>query len=356
MTGRLADQAQAVWDDVAADVPIRLGALHQDVFVMDDLQDTAEKRLGTAPWATDEVGVHRATKALARLGIAGPGRLDARRDRQRWSVPPERQSDWELICRAIHAHQTATIRDDLLRSQVRPGWVHPNIMVGHAATGRTYIKTPRLQGLGKREIARYIDLDLFIVDQSRAEPTVLAHLSGDAVLADDLAGDPYRALAGDLGIDRATAKRVFMSIPYGSGADRLAQDLGLTVDEAHAIVEGWRDRYCDAAVWCDDRVAEATTGRVRLYEGTRLRVEHAYQGPAYAGQGTGALLTHEWTVAAHETLPVGASLAWPVHDALVVEVADESTRDEAGRVLCDLLDDLTIPLRGEIEMETNDDD
>lgn len=59
---------------------------------------------------------------------------------------------------------------------------------------------------------------------------------------------------------------------------------------------------------------------------------------------------------AQHLCPVGASLAWPVHDALVVEVADESVGDEAGRVLCDLLDDLTIPLRGEIETETNDDD
>ncbi|MGC2941965.1 DNA polymerase [Brevibacterium sp. FAM 24638] len=349
MTGRLADQAQAVWNDVAADVPLRLDALHQDIFAMDDLQDTAEEHLGTAPWATDEVAVHRASKALARLGIAGPGRLESQRDRQRWSVPTERQWDWELICGAIHAHQTAPIRDDLLRSQVRPGWVHPDIVVGHATTGRTYIKTPRLQGLGKREIARYIDMDLLIVDQSRAEPTVLARLSGDTVLTEDLTGDPYWALADDLGIDRATAKRVFMSIPYGTGADRLAQDLDLTKDEAHAIVKGWRDRYADAAVWCDDRVAEAATGRVRLYDGTRLRVEHAYQGPAYVGQGTGALLTHEWTVAAHDALPDGAILAWPIHDALAVEICDEDVRPEAETVLLDTLGELSIPLRGDVE-------
>lgn len=208
---------------------------------------------------------------------------------------------------------------------------------------------PRLQSLSKRLISRYIDVDHVIVDQSRAEPTVLAHLSGDTVLADDLNGDPYQTLANDLGIDRATAKTIFMSIPYGTGAARLAQGLDLSVDEAHAIVGGWCERYPAAAAWCDDRVAEAASGHVQLYDGTRIGVSDAYQGPAYVGKGTGAPLTHEWTVASHEALPDGAILAWPIHDALAVEICDEDVRPEAETVLLNALSELSIPLHGDVE-------
>lgn len=349
-------QAQHVWDEVEAEMALHLDAIHADIFDAEDVENDAVSLLGAEPWATGELRAHEVRRALGRLGIAGPGRLYSRRDRECWFVPASRRPEWDLICRAIVSHQTAEDRKNLVESQIRPGWVRPRVHVGYAATGRSHIETPRLQGLGKKLIARYIDLPTLTVDQSRAEPTVLAHLSQDAVLAADLRGDPYAALASDLGIDRATAKRIFMSVPYGSGAARITRELGIDEDAAQAVIDGWRTRYADAAAWCDDRVAEARSGVVRLYDGTELRPGAPYLGPSHVGQGTGALLTHEWTVAAHEALPAGASLAWPVHDALVVEVADESVRDEAGRVLCDLLDDLTIPLRGEIEMETNDDD
>ena len=175
------------------------------------------------------------------------------------------------------------------------------------------------------------------------------------MLAADLRGDPYAALASDLGIDRATAKRIFMSVPYGSGAARITRELGIDEDAAQAVIDGWRTRYADAAAWwmtASRRRAPAwcasTTGRscgpVRPTWDRRTSARARGRCSRTSGPSPPT-----------RRCPRG-SLAWPVHDALVVEVADESVRDEAGRVLCDLLDDLTIPLRGEIEMETNDDD
>lgn len=353
---KITRKAMRTWKAVSREMPLRLDNIAADLAAGESAYERCLDLVGRDVVGTSERDKRRTAEALLAHGIAGQGSVTSKRDRAHWLVPAHSSYIWAAVVERIRTENLRQPLTDLLGAQVRPGWVRPIVKVDHASTGRTHVEAPRLQGLSKRLVARYIDVPTLIVDQSRAEPTVLAHLSQDAVLAADLRGDPYAALASDLGIDRATAKRIFMSVPYGSGAARITRELGIDEDAAQAVIDGWRTRYADAAAWCDDRVAEARSGVVRLYDGTELRPGAPYLGPSHVGQGTGALLTHEWTVAAHEALPAGASLAWPVHDALVVEVADESVRDEAGRVLCDLLDDLTIPLRGEIEMETNDDD
>lgn len=341
--------ARRIWRKAAREIPLDMGSIITDLDAADDARDKCLALLGRDAAGTSAHDERRMAEALLAHGITGLGRLDSSRDREGWLVPEYSLHIWNIVVDRIRRSQTQPMLDDLIQSQTHPGWVLPIIIPEYAPTGRTHIEAPRLQGLGRNIVARYINMDLVYVDQDAAEPNVMAHLSGDAQLADDLAGDPYRELAHDLGIDRAGAKRIFMSIPYGSGPDRIAAMLGLSRVDAADVIDQWFERYPDAAAWVDEVREEASSGHVTLFDGTRLAVETPHLAPSYVGQGTGAVLTHEWTIAVHDSLPDGAELAWPVHDALVVELLDEDARDHVGQIMINALRDLSIPLYGKVE-------
>lgn len=346
------ERAARVWAHHRRELPLDTAALLDAVEEHEAARDVVVGLLGRDVVDSSERGRRATAMALLPLGILGPGTVLSGTDRAEWVVPDDVTDVWDAVVRRVTTWQTRTGVEDLLRSQTRPGYIRPTVLVGHAATGRSHVEAPRMQGLSSEQVARFVAVPLVTVDQSRAEPTILAHLSGDAQLADDLDGDPYQVLADDLGVTRAIAKRAFMSIPYGTGVGRLESTLGVTRREAETIVEGWRSRYADAWAWCRQQVTNveaAGGGSVELYDGTQLEVEASYQAPAFICQGTGALLTHEWTVRAANAARRGelsGAPAWPVHDALVWEV-EEDAADEAADLLIDLLGELTIPLTGE---------
>lgn len=74
---------RALLDDVEAEMALNLDAIHDDVFDAADVQRDALALLGTPPWASSALGAHATRRALRCLGIAGPGRLESRRDRAR---------------------------------------------------------------------------------------------------------------------------------------------------------------------------------------------------------------------------------------------------------------------------------
>lgn len=87
-------QAQHVWDEVEAEMALHLDAIHADIFDAEDVENDAVSLLGAEPWATGELRAHEVRRALGRLGIAGPGRLYSRRDRECWFVPASRRPEW----------------------------------------------------------------------------------------------------------------------------------------------------------------------------------------------------------------------------------------------------------------------
>ncbi|SMX75884.1 DNA polymerase [Brevibacterium linens] len=342
-------KARRIWRKAAREMPLDMCSIITDLDAVDEARDKCIALLGRDAAGKSKHDERRTAEALLAHGITGLGRLDSSRDREGWLVPEYSRHIWETVVDRVRRSQTQPILEDLVQSQTHHGWVLPIVIPEHASTGRTHIEAPRLQGLSRDMVARYINMDLVYVDQVAAEPHVMAYLSGDAQLAADLTGDPYRELARDLGVDRSDAKSIFMSIPYGSGPDRIASMLRISRGDAVDVIDQWNARYPDAASWVDEVRDEAKTGQVRLFDGTRLSVESPHLGPSYVGQGTGAVLTHEWTIAVHSALPAEAELAWPVHDALVVELPDEDARDEIGQTMVDALSELSIPLHGKVE-------
>jgi DNA polymerase-1 len=155
---------------------------------------------------------------------------------------------------------------DALTTLVNPatGRVHTSFNQAVTATGRLSSSDPNLQNIPIRTaegrtlrsvfVAGEPGWSLLSADYSQVELRILAHLSGDETLLD--------AFRRDLDVHRATAARIFdvpleevtaelrgrakainFGIVYGMGAQRLARDTGITVDEARRFIEGYFAKY-----------------------------------------------------------------------------------------------------------------
>ena len=170
-------------------------------------------------------------------------------------------------------------------------------------------------------------------DLDRAEPSVAAWLSGDEALRDDLvAGDVYQGLGDRIGVDRGTAKIVFLSLLYGKGIARLAFDLDIEVEEAAEIKEELLAAYPDLRRWMRRTLKNAERGNGVTNGFGRwspLPRREAYKAVNTAAQGTaaGVLVRMVDNVIEHPLL--GADTLWlAVHDELILQVPEADTYDD----------------------------
>jgi DNA polymerase-1 len=163
---------------------------------------------------------------------------------------------------------------DALPRMVNPetGRIHANFHQAVAATGRLSVSDPNLQNMPLRseEGARIRQAfaasgsrgRLASFDYSQVELRLLAHLSGDPVLAEAFrqGEDVHRTTASRLfGIlpdevsaaQRAQAKVVNFGVLYGMGPVRLARELGLSRALATAFIEEHRRTLRGVAAYLD---------------------------------------------------------------------------------------------------------
>ncbi len=150
---------------------------------------------------------------------------------------------------------------DALLAQINPatGRVHTSFGLAHAQTGRLSSTDPNLQNIPIRtEIGRRIR-DAFVAapgklllsaDYSQIELRLAAHMCDVPALKEAFArGDDIHALAaaelfGEVNRDtRARAKTVNFSILYGISRWGLAGRLGVSNDEAQAIIDRYFERF-----------------------------------------------------------------------------------------------------------------
>lgn len=217
------------------------------------------------------------------------------------------------------------------------GRVYPKINIRNAKTGRGTVVEPCLTSLAKRN-RNLILADpgyVFVaLDFDRAEPTVAAALSEDAVLAQDLAtGDVYRELAlsvfgpldGATTESRSACKISFLALLYGRGAAGLGQQLNLTVEEARAVMDRIWGRYPQLRAYCRGLSSTVEAGtRIRTNSGRLLPVPNRgpYQAPNFMVQGTAADIFYRGVAAVVESLGVDV-LVLPVHDEILIQVRSE---------------------------------
>ncbi|MHB1191479.1 MAG: DNA polymerase I [Longimicrobiales bacterium] len=246
------------------------------------------------------------------------------------------------------------------------GRIHTSFNQTVAATGRLSSSNPNLQNIPIRNpLGREIRKGfvaapgmLFLgVDYSQIELRILAHFSGDEAFvtafrhgvdvhrqtASVIFGVPVEAVTPAM---RGQAKTVNFATLYGQGSFSLAQQLGISRDEARRFIETYFERFAGVRRYLDEQVEKAReVGYVETLLGRRRFVPELQSknwnirqfGERIAQntpiQGTAADLMKKAMIDVQSALDQaesGARILLQVHDELLLEVPEgevDATRD-----------------------------
>jgi DNA polymerase I len=261
---------------------------------------------------------------------------------------------------------------DALQQQINreTGRVHTSYSLSGAQTGRLSSTDPNLQNIPIRtEIGRRIR-DAFVAepgyvilaaDYSQIELRLAAHMADVPQLkrafseGADIHNLTAQELFGEVNRDtRASAKTINFAILYGISRWGLAGRLGVTADEAQAIIDRYFERFPGISNYIADTLTKVretgftTTlfGRKTHFPSIRSKVQHERQGAERAAvnapiQGTSADIIKRAMVRmcpALERQGLGAvRMLMQVHDELVFEVP-ESDVERAGALIRDVME------------------
>ncbi|MFJ4225407.1 DNA polymerase [Microbacterium sp. NPDC089695] len=229
-----------------------------------------------------------------------------------------------------------------LKAATRRGKVHTKLTPFAQVSGRVSSTGPALNNVAKDMRSLLVARPghvLVTADYDGVEPRVLAALSGDEVLAHDLAnGDPYVSAAERAGFNgvefRKTFKLIMISTMYGATAGRTARMLGSSTSEAHAVRNSLWDPYPVAKNWLN---AQRGTERLRLESGRMMGiVERKHARANLLIQSTAYDLFQKSALDVHDNLPAGAHIWLPMHDELIIETPErevETVMDVLGRFM-----------------------
>lgn len=145
-----------------------------------------------------------------------------------------------------------------LDGHIHDGRIHTNFNqargeLGGAKPGRLSSTNPNMQQvpkrdefLGKRLRKIFVADPGFLLvefDYSQAEPRLFSHYSGEPALIKGYNSNPaidmHSVAAEMMGIKRKVAKNLNLGMQYGMGSAKLANQLGISLEEARAIVKQW---------------------------------------------------------------------------------------------------------------------
>ncbi|MFQ5509803.1 MAG: DNA polymerase I [Leptospirillia bacterium] len=251
---------------------------------------------------------------------------------------------------------------DALPALVNPdtGRVHTSLNQTVAATGRLSSSDPNLQNIpirtedGKKIRRAFIcpkGSRLLSADYSQIELRILAHVAQDAALIEAFhsgADIHSRTAAEVFGVMeglvtepmRRAAKAINFGIIYGMGAFSLAQDLGVSQQEAKQTIERYFATYSGVREWIGKTQEEAAqTGYVTTIYGRRrqipeLAMQNAQQR-AYGGrtatntviQGTAADIIKRAMIHIDQRLTEAhpdARMLLQIHDELIFEAKEKA--------------------------------
>jgi DNA polymerase I len=261
----------------------------------------------------------------------------------------------------------STYGENLLAEVAEDGRIHASFGQTVARTGRISSDRPNLHNipvrseLGKQFRRAFVPAEgctFLVADYDQVELRVLAHLSGDPQLIEAMTSgaDVHRVVASGVfrvpedevtHTQREYSKMVSYGLAYGMEAYGLSQRLGVPVEEASAIMDGYFGAFPTVKRYMDDTVAEATVrgatvtefGRVRPLpdlgaSNYRVRLAAERQAMNAGIQGLAADIFKLALVRLDRYLEEGklaSRLVLQVHDEVIVEVA-AGEEAEAGRL------------------------
>jgi DNA polymerase I len=277
---------------------------------------------------------------------------------------------------------------DKLPQQINPktGRVHTSYHQAVAATGRLSSSDPNLQNIpirseeGRKIRQAFIappGYKIVAADYSQIELRIMAHLSGDAGLlaAFSQGVDVHSATAAevfDVAIEQVTndlrrsAKAINFGLIYGMSAFGLAQQLGLSRNQAQAYIDLYFSRYPGVKQYMDTiREQAKQQGFVETLFGRRLYLPEINARNAavrqYAErtainapmQGTAADIIKLAMLACDKWIAnsgADVKMIMQVHDELVFEVAESQLADNIATIsdLMSTTAELHVPLLVEV--------
>jgi DNA polymerase-1 len=254
---------------------------------------------------------------------------------------------------------------DALPLLIRPatGRVHTTFNQAGAATGRMSSSNPNLQNIpirteeGREIRAAFVPeagWDLVIADYSQIELRLLAHMSGDPVLAHAFTNNEdihTRTAAEVFNVDpllvspemRRSAKAVNFGIVYGQTPFGLAQQLSIGRKEAEIYIARYFERYAGVREFIDKTIAEVRlSGVAKTMLGRRRAIpDMQSRNPAARSfaertavntplQGTAADLIKLAMIRIQrliEERKMQSRMLLQVHDELVFEAPPAESRD-----------------------------
>jgi DNA polymerase I len=247
----------------------------------------------------------------------------------------------------------------------RDGRVHTSYNQTGAATGRLSSSDPNLQNIPIRSDLGRLIRGAFVAekgnvlisaDYSQVELRILAHLSHDEVLVsafkadEDIHDRTAREVFGETALSnpseyRRRAKVINFGIVYGLSAFGLAQNLGISREDAQSFIDAYFKRYSGVRAWLDNTLAEVRQsgvvrtlfGRIRPIpdiNGKDFNLRHFAERTAVNSpiQGTAADIIKIAMIRIQRRLKErrsSAKILLQVHDELVIEVPEveaEATR------------------------------
>jgi DNA polymerase I-like protein with 3'-5' exonuclease and polymerase domains len=138
------------------------------------------------------------------------------------------------------------------------GKVHTNFKSHGAETGRFSSSDPNLQNIPSSGQYGKLIRNLFIAppgyklvvaDYSQIEPRIIAAFSGDPIMVNNYltGGDIYTTIGDTMGVDRKAGKVLVLSIAYGVGPDKIAQQVGCSVNDAKDLLNRFTAQFSDIA-------------------------------------------------------------------------------------------------------------
>jgi DNA polymerase-1 len=198
---------------------------------------------------------------------------------------------------------------DALPRMINPktGRIHTSYNQTVTATGRLSSSEPNLQNIPIRSeigkeirkafIPREKDWLLLSADYSQIELRIVAHLSGDPVLieafqkgedihkktASVIFGLSMEEVTGNM---RSRAKAINFGIIYGMGPQRLANETGLSLDEAKRFIETYFEKHPKVHRFIEKTIAEAREkGYVTTLLGRRRLIPEITSATPYIRAG-----------------------------------------------------------------------
>lgn len=183
-------------------------------------------------------------------------------------------------------------QEKLLTSYLNPyirlaynGRFHANYKQHGTVTGRLSCSDPNMQQIPRDSPIKGFfqpeeGCELWEIDYRTLEFRLAAVYAKQKNLLDVFAvdGDMHQLTANLLGIDRPQAKNVNFAMIYGSGAEGLARQFNISLDQAKSILSDWRKSYSniykkslEAAEAC-----EANMGKIKMWSGRYRHFRRSY--------------------------------------------------------------------------------